>query len=439
MINILFNLSKLIYLSFCIRGNYDKRNLSLIKRYINNSGCLCIKCIQWLVPILENQNIDNKLLNCLSNSYENNYIHDIKYTEKIYYKLFNNNINDDYDIKDIIGSGSIGQIYKVKCKKTGNLFALKIKHPNIESQIKLLKYVFNLIYKLKIFNKFFHKYFPFNLVDFLDDFYKQTDFINESNNLLDFYHNYENNPYIIIPKLIKSSNELIIMEYIDGTCIDNMNLNEYDKSKIIFLLYLFIRNNMIIVNNNHGDLHKYNWKISDEKYNKINKIIIYDFGYCFKNNKKEYSYVKKICNLIQTYDKNNHIKVNEYKEFLQFLFDNDNIKININFNHNITKPDILLNQVLNLSKDNNLMIKRNKVLNILLLMCLVDNYFTKYNISNEPKIKVKNNLLNAYAFCKHYDIFEDLSNILLKEYKELGPSREIFETIQFNDKIKSLI
>ena len=66
-----------------------------------------------------------------------------------------------------------------------------------------------------------------------------------------------------------------------------------------------------------------------------------------RNNKKEYTYVKKICNLIQTYDKNNNIKVNEYKEFLQFLFDNDNIKININFNHNITKPDILLNQVLN--------------------------------------------------------------------------------------------
>ena len=58
-------------------------------------------------------------------------------------------------------------------------------------------------------------------------------------------------------------------------------MSEYRKSKIIFLLYLFIRNNMLIINNNHGDLHKFNWKVSDEICNNLNKIIIYDFGYCF--------------------------------------------------------------------------------------------------------------------------------------------------------------
>ena len=48
----------------------------------------------------------------------------------------------------------------------------------------------------------------------------------------------------VIPKLIKVSNDIIIMEYIDGDCLDNLDISEYKKSKIIYLLYLFVRNNI---------------------------------------------------------------------------------------------------------------------------------------------------------------------------------------------------
>ena len=54
---------------------------------------------------------------------------------------------------------------------------------------------------------------------------------------------------------------LEFLEHIEGKCIDKLDISEYRKSKIIFLLYLFIRNNMLIINNNHGDLHKFNWKV----------------------------------------------------------------------------------------------------------------------------------------------------------------------------------
>ena len=156
-----------------------------------------------------------------------------------------------------------------------------------------------------------------------------------------FYNNYKDNKYIIIPKLIKTSRDIIIMEHIEGKCIDKLEMSEYRKSKIIFLLYLFIRNNMLIINNNHGDLHKFNWKVSDEVYNNLNKIIIYDFGYCFIHDSYEFPYVRKICNIVQSYDKNNPKKVEEYKEFLEFLFDEKYYIIN-DFNHNITRPEILL-------------------------------------------------------------------------------------------------
>lgn len=438
MIKLIFNLSKLLFISQIYKLNNDKI-LKLIKRYINNCGCICIKCIQWIIPLLENQNIDPKLFNLLSSVYENNNIHDIKYTEYLYKKYFNENLLDNYEIIDILGSGSIGQVYKIKDKDTNQIFVMKVKHPFIESQINIFKKCFKIIYKIKYFNKYFYNYFPFDLVKFLEDFYKQTDFINESNNLLYFYNNYKDNKYIIIPKLIKSCRDIIIMEYIEGECVDKLDITEYKKSKIIFLLYLFIRNNMLIINNNHGDLHKFNWKVSNEVCDNLNKIIIYDFGYCFINNKREFPYVKKICNLIQSYNKNNPKKVNEYREFLEFLFNKKNININIDFNHNITRPEILLNQVLSISKDNNLMIKRYKVLNILLLMCLVDNYFKKYGLSNEPHIHIKNNLLNAFTYCEHYKIFSKLSKKLLEEYNELDEKKNIFDTIQFNEYKKYLI
>ena len=441
MFKFIFNLSKLLSYSFYIKKKYDyyhkisDKDLNIINKYINNCGCIVIKCVQWLIPILDKEDIDDKILNMLSNVYENNLNQDIKYTNKIYKYQFNKDISDEYDIIDVIGSGSIGQVYKIKCKKSGEKYVMKVKHPNIETQINVFKNIFTYIYNIKIFNKLFYKYFPFNLIDFLDDFYKQSDFINESNNILYFYHKYQDNPYIIIPKLIKTSENIIIMEYIDGTCLDDLDINEYNKSKIIILLYLFIRNNLLILNNNHGDLHKYNWKVSNDKLNNIYKIIIYDFGYCFKLTKLEYDNISMLCDLIVSNDE----KMDNYNDFLKFLYDKPLLNINVEYNNRITEPSVLLEQILKISKGHNIMIKRYKVLNTLLLMSLVDTYFMKYCINNNTDILIiKKKLLDSYTFCITYNIFLELSSKLLKEYKNNYKQTEIFESIKFGDNIRNL-
>ena len=439
MLTFIFNTSKLfiysIYTIYKLKyfNTISNKDEKIINKYINNCGCITIKCVQWLLPILEKEDINKDLLNILNNVYENNDIHDIKYTEYLYNKYYNDNLYDDYEIINIIGSGSIGQVYKVKCKKSNNYHVMKVKHPNIESQIILFKNIFKFIYNIKIFNKLFYNFFPFKLEEFLKDFYKQSNFINECNNLLEFNNLYENNDYIIIPELIKSSNDIIIMNYIDGKCMDDLDINEHKKSKIIFLLYLFIRNNLIILNINHGDLHKFNWKVSSES---INKIVIYDFGYCFKLDNEEYNNIIMLCKLISSYDKD---KKCDYINFIKFLFNTDE-DLEVEYNNRITEPDILLKQVLSISKKYNIMIVKYKVLNTLLLMILIDNYLKKYNINNNYNIlKIKKNLLDAYTFCKTYKIFPELSQHILKEYKTNYNQTEIFESVQFNDKIKSLI
>ena len=57
------------------------------------------------------------------------------------------------------------------------------------------------------------------------------------------------------------------MSYEESEKIDNNLLSPYKKYKLLNLLYLFIRNNEIILNYNHGDLHKGNWGINGDKIN----------------------------------------------------------------------------------------------------------------------------------------------------------------------------
>jgi predicted unusual protein kinase regulating ubiquinone biosynthesis (AarF/ABC1/UbiB family) len=444
MFKFIFCLGKLILFSFYVKKKYDYtkkyniKNIKLIRKYINDCGCICTKCVQWLIPLLEKNNINKDILNIFNDVYENNEIHDIKYTKYLYEKQFKTNIYNDYKIIDVIGSGSIGQVYKVKDIKTNDYCVMKVKHPNIDKQMLLFKYIFAIIYKIKIFNRFFYKYFPFDLVLFLEDFYKQSDFINESNNILSFYNIYEDNDYVIIPKLLKVSDDIIIMEYVEGHCLDDLDLSEYKKSKIIYSLYLFVRNNLLIFNNNHGDLHKFNWKVSDEKKKNLHKIIIYDFGYCFKLNKEEHLNINRLCELIVSFDNTDKVS-DKYSKFLNFLFGKD-LKLNIEFDNRITEPDIILKQILTISSENNLIIHKFKILNSLLLMSLVDNYFQKYNINNNNTIlKVKKNILDAYNFCNTYDIYPELAQHLLKEYNLNYKQKQIFESISFDDNIKSLI
>ena len=67
------------------------------------------------------------------------------------------------------------------------------------------------------------------------------------------------------------------MDFIEGKIITELSM--YEQSKYLSLSFLFNNNNKYILNFNHGDMHLGNFK----KY-KENKIVIYDFGYCFKVN-----------------------------------------------------------------------------------------------------------------------------------------------------------
>jgi len=83
---------------------------------------------------------------------------------------------------------------------------------------------------------------------------------------------------------------MLLMEYIDGIKFTDIE-SEYDRSKILTLLSIFTSNNCLY-DISHGDLHIGNWSIIMP-----NKLIIYDYGFCFNITCLEYKLIDELISL----------------------------------------------------------------------------------------------------------------------------------------------
>ena len=313
---IIYSYTKLLYnLRYYV--NSKSEDYLLVRNIVENvkgCGAIAIKLSQWSLPRLELTGSNIWLKTC-EELYDDCNWHSLNYTKKIYKETFNKDLDEDYLIEEQIGSGSIGQVYKIKNKKTKNYDILKVRHPNIENELWLFKFIY------KILNMFINDklryHFPFDIESFISDFEKQMNFINEANNIMYFNREYKDNKYVIIPDIKLVSEKILIMSYEESEKIDNNLLSSYSKYKLLNLLYLFIRNNEIILNYNHGDLHKGNWGV------KGNKVVIYDFGYCYSADDNECLIVKLIS---KTFDSEN-IRIicstEKFRKITKFLIKGD--------------------------------------------------------------------------------------------------------------------
>ena len=350
---IFFQLCKVLLLSLFIKNNlYNDKLIKILLETIYKCGVIPIKMIQWGLPFMKTIELDANIIEVFENTYEKCPIHKLEYTNEIYHKDFYSSLNDDYEIIEIVGSGSIGQVYKIK-DKHDKIYAMKVKHPNADNDFSTIRFYLKIIFTIFSFNKLI----PISLDDFLDQFEEQLYFINESNNILKFGELYKNNKLYKIPQLFKFSENIIIMEYLKGKTINEFSHNNLKHSKFNLFIFIFMNNNLFINNLNHGDLHNYNWKITED-----DKIVIFDFGLCWKlkNNKiiqylhilveglykKDYDIIyKSFYNLINTssniqnklireyFNKNMIGKINRFIDFFRHLirFSIDNgIKLDVN-------------------------------------------------------------------------------------------------------------
>ena len=387
----------ILYKKFTSCNNYYL--ISVINSDIKNNGFIIIKLVQWLLcrynNLLKNTNKYSSLYNFLQffqDVYENCNIHSLKYTEKIFLEDFESDIHDLIDIDNDyhIPSASIAQVYRGKLKTTGETVAIKVRHPELENQI-VFPYLYYSLYcyltfKFQCLNKYI---LPFDLSSFFKNFTQQIDMIYEANNLEYFYMEYKDNPLICVPKPIYWTKNILIMEYIQGEDIEKLDISKYQQYKIILLLNIFVRNNLINLHKVHADLHSSNWKVLN--CSNGYKLIIYDFGFCIDT----FNISKNILhNIFKSLETNDHMffAKNIYY-FLKTPCNEDDFLKDAELFINSNKTNMTIVNLMEFFINKKYKFKSD-ILDLTLSSFLVNNYFKRYTTKVDTEKDFENKELN---------------------------------------------
>jgi ubiquinone biosynthesis protein len=188
----------------------------------------------------------------------------------------------------LLASASIGQVYKAKLK-SGEIVAVKVLKPEIEEKIYadiniLLRLAKIIREKLLIYGIDSVKV----VEEFAKSIKKELDFNIEALNLKRFSANFKNNPNIKVPKLYFASKKLLIMEYIDGikiSDIEELKKNGYDPKEIARKGFNLICEQIFIYRFFHADPHPGNLMV----YN--GKIVFLDFGIMGRLSEEDRRYI----------------------------------------------------------------------------------------------------------------------------------------------------
>ena len=420
-------INQLIYIQNLDEDIDDKLltdNFKLVKYYLNNIGFIGVKFMQWYVSNLmsiqdkKKSNINDKLINYFKGIFDNCEVHSLEYTKKIFKNDFKVELEEYISINSLklIGSGSIGQVYYAKMKDTDLEVAIKVKHPTINDDLQKLNnfiYVLNWIKSINYYKHKFRLYLDYN--DFKDYITKQVNFENEVENANKFQDLYENNKYIVIPKIYQYTQNIIVSKFEGG--IEFNELSPYQKVKCANNFLCFVMNSFLIDNFVHGDLHIKNWKLQLME-NKIDyKLVIYDLGICFSTDNVNHNRL-----LWES------LEVNDKDGIFEFFNVNSNISVD---NNNIKKEteDIfqdyydngrsityLCNNLLNLlQKQPNIMLNKN-LINILTFLNLIEDIILKEICigmdTNNMILGIYNFHTNLLAYCKSKNIYKKLEEYI---------------------------
>ena len=401
---------------------YDVKWLySILYDDIILNGCLTIKFTQWFVSRL-NIIFDEfpKDANKFENLLDNCPTHSFKYTKYSFYKSFKINIEDIfYDINKIpIASGSVGQVYSARFKHNNKKVAIKVKHPNVNSEILFPKYfILFFSFLLTKFPILYGNIIPIDFNDFFENFDKQLDFNIEYKNMNILRDNYKDNYLIIIPETYFSSKDFLIMSYEDGESFNNLIIEDYKKYKIALTLILIIRQGFLIDNFIHADLHNGNWKV--RKYKDEYQLILFDTGLCFSSKSLQLNRA-----FIKAWEINDYktistitMKLLDYKKADYNYIEQ---KLKNELKQLLKTPltiSIIIKTTVNLIQKNNLIIN-GSYLNLVITLAMTENIFRTYGITpDENSSYTLHDIYNiAYVdninFCDTKKVFVKLSTYL---------------------------
>jgi predicted unusual protein kinase regulating ubiquinone biosynthesis (AarF/ABC1/UbiB family) len=463
-----YRYTSLIYTLYSYITSKEDEKIIILDKLIEKIKCcgsVAIKFCQWSIPKLEvmhlkrddiHNNIKPLWLNKFEQFYENCETHDMKYTFDTYKKIFNQDITSDYEILDIIGSGSIGQVYLLTDKPLTEFtdpkkYIMKIVHPDVRNEIYYFRIYYNIIKQIPFIKNTINRNFPFDINGFIDSFDEQSNFINESNNLISFHEYYLDNDSIIIPRLIKCSKDIIIMSYEEGVSFDDIRCDKYNKYKIALLLTSFIRNNQRITNLNHGDLHKGNWKVKVDEGDY--KLVIYDFGFSWRTPITKKRGIEEIVEVFEKSDTNN-VDIDKMVSVFELLIKNgenktESVKQYLRDNISNIRPWILdPHRFFNIIVD--MCITYKLEIDPVLIQCIIiviqcEKIFSEYNFTSTVENTIESTevyrkkYLDFLAYYKTNNIFQDYSKLIMQKLNdEQTEINSIFDCDKMPDSIKLL-
>ena len=454
------------YNYYGIHKEHNNGMIQDITNSITDCGSVAIKFCQWVTPKLELMHLgrNNKdesrpeWIDLLEDYYENCPNHCTDYTNSIYRTEFNEDLNDIYENIQIIGSGSIAQVYKAHNKKENREDVLKIVHPNVENEIKIFRKIISILLALPCVRRIYNRYFPFDIYGFIDQFMEQIDLITETNHNLYFYKKYRDNPFIVIPEIYKISKNVLIMSYEEGVSFNVNDLTEYHKDKLANIFHLFIKTNILFYNYNHGDMHTGNWKIRIDNEGNINKIIIYDFGFCWSMPDDKFNEIGDSFQEIfeHSNDKSRESSIESFSNILEYVILCNGVdhkeKINIFVSNRIdTIEPWKISPIKLFQCTVDFCIQESVLIDPLLIQCIIiliqaEKLFEEYNLmSSDDNIITdyevfRDRYLNILTFCETYSIFDEFKEYIIIKLNELQIDVEnIFDTIDISMVTEKLI
>ena len=242
--------------------------------------------------------------------FNNNELYDVLKSELEKVGKENQELIIDLDTLEIINSGVIGVVYKAKMRE--KTVVVKVIKNNIKNKIYQALNEYEKIIKILTYISLFKFYY-------IDDIYysnknlllQQLDFNFEVDNIKKFYKNNKNTDYVEIPfvyeEFTRSNNKIIVMDYLDGRKLDN--LEDEEKNEYLEQLVNFSFKSILFNRTFHCDLHPGNIIFLDNP----KRLGIIDYGIIGEITKEEQENIYNFFNEIfknKNYDEGSKILIN---------------------------------------------------------------------------------------------------------------------------------
>ena len=255
--------------------SWNKRaSIQQMKQMLEESGAVWQKFAQTLAG--QEDIIGKDLANELSSLLFDCPAHSDEYSREVIRRMF----GEKYDLSEmkLIGSGTIAQIYKV-----GDV-CIKVRHPNVVREVMDAVAVYD-----NIKDMFFMQVMLKSICDnFFEGLVEQLDFHREYNNgntFKELIHGRTDgtNNLFIIPRMLDTSDECLVMEYEPSQLLIGDERNKIDKHVLLrfthgisAMAYIWTLHGFI-----HADIHMGNFGIRNPETPGSMRIVLYDFGHMY--------------------------------------------------------------------------------------------------------------------------------------------------------------